>query len=39
MGEQEYMRILAEAYDTEDKKEFYEFTKALERAQGDPRWG
>ena len=30
MGEQEYMRLLAEAYDTEDKKEFYEFTKALE---------
>ena len=30
MGEQEYMRILAEAYDTEDKKEFYEFTKALD---------
>lgn len=27
---QEYMRILAEAYDTEDKKEFYEFTKALD---------
>ncbi len=29
-GEQEYMRLLAEAYNTEDKKEFYEFTRALE---------
>ncbi len=29
-GEQKYMEMLAEAYDTEDKKEFYEFTKALE---------
>ena len=29
-GEQEYMRILAEAYDTDDKKEFYEFTLALD---------
>ena len=29
-GEQEYMRILAEAYDTEEKKEFYEFTLALD---------
>lgn len=29
-GEQEYMRMLAEAYNTEDKKEFYEFTRALE---------
>ena len=24
------MRILAEAYDTEDKRDFYEFIKALE---------
>lgn len=29
-GEAEYMRLLAEAYNTEDKKEFYEFTRALE---------
>ncbi len=29
-GEAEYMRLLADAYDTEDKKEFYEFTRALE---------
>lgn len=29
-GEQEYMRLLAEAYDTKDKQEFYEFTLALD---------
>ncbi len=29
-GEQEYMRLLAEAYNTDDKKEFYEFMRALE---------
>ena len=29
-GEGEYMRLLAEAYDTPDKKEFYEFTLALD---------
>ena len=29
-GEAEYMRLLAEAYDTNDKKEFYEFTLALD---------
>ena len=29
-GEAEYMRLLAEAYDTADKKEFYEFTMALD---------
>lgn len=29
-GEAEYMRLLAAAYDTPEKKEFYEFTKALE---------
>ena len=29
-GEAEYMRMLAEAYDTEDKKDFYEFTLALD---------
>ena len=29
-GEQEYMRLLAEAYNTEDKKEFYEFLRALD---------
>ncbi len=28
-GEQEYMRLLAEAYDSADKKEFYEFNQAL----------
>jgi len=29
-GEAEYMRMLAEAYDTQDKKDFYEFTLALD---------
>ncbi len=29
-GEAEYMRLLAEAYNTDDKKDFYEFTRALE---------
>ncbi len=29
-GEQEYMRLLAEAYDSDDKKDFYEFTLALD---------
>ena len=29
-GEAEYMRMLAAAYDTEDKKDFYEFTIALD---------
>ena len=29
-GEAEYMRLLAAAYDTADKKSFYEFTLALE---------
>ena len=29
-GEAEYMRLLAEAYNTKDKREFYEFTLALE---------
>ena len=29
-GEAEYMRMLAAAYDTEDKKDFYEFTLALD---------
>ena len=29
-GEAEYMRLLAEAYDTTEKKEFYEFTLALD---------
>lgn len=29
-GEAEYMRLLAEAYDTREKKEFYEFTLALD---------
>ncbi|MBQ8237809.1 MAG: protease modulator HflC [Oscillospiraceae bacterium] len=29
-GEAEYMRLLAEAYDSADKKEFYEFTLALD---------
>ena len=29
-GEAEYMRLLAAAYDTEDKKTFYEFTLALD---------
>ena len=29
-GEQEYMRLLAEAYDTADKKDFYSFILALD---------
>lgn len=29
-GEAEYMRMLAEAYNTQDKEEFYEFTMALD---------
>ena len=29
-GEAEYMRMLADAYDTDDKKEFYEFMLALD---------
>ena len=29
-GEAEYMRLLAAAYDSKDKKEFYEFTLALD---------
>ncbi|MBO5129183.1 MAG: protease modulator HflC [Oscillospiraceae bacterium] len=29
-GEAEYMRLLAEAYDSQDKKAFYEFTLALD---------
>jgi len=29
-GEAEYMRLLAEAYDNTDKKDFYEFTLALD---------
>ena len=29
-GEQEYMRLLAQAYDSKDKQEFYEFTLALD---------
>ncbi len=29
-GEAEYMRLLAEAYDSEDKQAFYEFTLALD---------
>ncbi len=29
-GEAEYMRMLAEAYNSDDKKDFYEFTLALE---------
>jgi membrane protease subunit HflC len=29
-GEGEYMRILADAYDTDDKKDFYEFTLELD---------
>ncbi|MCD7755383.1 MAG: protease modulator HflC [Firmicutes bacterium] len=29
-GEAEYMRLLAEAYDTDDKKDFYEFYLALD---------
>ena len=29
-GEAEYMRLLADAYNTDDKKDFYEFTLALD---------
>jgi len=29
-GEAEYMRMLAAAYDTDDKKDFYQFTLALD---------
>ena len=29
-GEGEYMRMLAEAYQTQDQQEFYEFTRALD---------
>ncbi len=29
-GEEEYMRLLAEAYNTQDKKDFYEFILALD---------
>ena len=29
-GEAEYMRLLAEAYNTQEKKDFYEFILALE---------
>ena len=29
-GEAEYMRLLAEAYDSQEKKDFYEFTLALD---------
>ena len=40
-GEAEYMRMLAEAYDTADKKDFYEFTLALDALksslQGDEK--
>ena len=32
-GEAEYMRLLAAAYDNEDKKDFYEFTIALDALQ------
>ena len=32
-GEAEYMRLLAAAYDSEDKKDFYEFTIALDALQ------
>ncbi len=40
-GEAEYMRLLAEAYNSADKKEFYEFTLALDALkaslQGDEK--
>ena len=40
-GEAEYMRMLAEAYDTADKKDFYEFSLALDALksslQGDQK--
>ena len=40
-GEAEYMRMLAEAFNTDDKKAFYEFTLALEALEqsltGEPK--
>ncbi|MCL2517051.1 MAG: protease modulator HflC [Oscillospiraceae bacterium] len=36
-GEAEYMRMLAEAYNTDDKKEFYEFQLALEALKASLR--
>lgn len=32
-GEAEYMRILANAYNTDERREFYEFTRALDAAK------
>ena len=36
-GEAEYMRMLAEAYNTDDKKDFYEFQLALEALKASLR--
>ena len=33
-GEAEYMRILSEAYDTQDKQEFYSFVRSLDALRG-----
>ena len=38
-GEAEYMRLLAEAYDTADKKDFYEFTLALDALEASLEGG
>ena len=38
-GEAEYMRMLAEAYDTADKKDFYEFTLALDALKSSLQGG
>jgi membrane protease subunit HflC len=36
-GEQEYMRLLAEAYDTPEKQEFYAFIKSLDAVKASLR--
>lgn len=38
-GEAEYMRILAEAYDTEEKREFYSFVRSLDALQESMKGG
>ena len=38
-GEAEYMRILAEAYDTEDKQDFYSFVRSLDALKASMNGG
>ena len=38
-GESEYMKMLGNAYDTEDKREFFEFIKALEALKASLKGG